>query len=153
MIGRRPDGFHDLHSIMVPLDLADRLALSPAFGPADRLHVVGPAGEPAPDLGPPAANLVLRAIAVARRAVRDAGEDGPLPALAVRLEKRIPAAAGLAGGSSDGAAAFDGALEAWGVEDRLAAGRARSRPRPRSGRTARSSSPAAGPSSRAAASG
>ena len=117
--GRRPDGFHDLHSIMVPLDLADRLALSPAFGPDDRLHVVGPAGEPAPDLGPPAANLALRALAVARRALRDAGEDGPFPALSIRLEKHIPAAAGLAGGSSDGAAALEAALEAWGVEARL----------------------------------
>jgi 4-diphosphocytidyl-2-C-methyl-D-erythritol kinase len=117
--GRRPDGFHDLHSIMVPLDLADRLALSPAFGPDDRLHVVGPAGQGAPDLGPPAANLALRAIVVARRALLAAGEDGPFPALAVRLEKHIPAAAGLAGGSSDGAAALEAALEAWGVEDRL----------------------------------
>jgi 4-diphosphocytidyl-2-C-methyl-D-erythritol kinase len=120
VLGRRPDGFHDLHSIMVPLDLADRLALSPAFGPADRLHVVGPAGGSAPDLGPPAENLALRALGIARRALRDAGEDAPLPALAVRLEKRIPAAAGLAGGSSDGAAALDGALEAWGMADRLA---------------------------------
>lgn len=119
VIGRRPDRFHDLHSIMVPLDLADRLALSPAFGPADRLHVVGPPGEPAPDLGPPAENLALRALGLARRALRDAGEAGPFPALAVRLEKRIPAAAGLAGGSSDGAAALDGALEAWGVGGRL----------------------------------
>lgn len=119
VVGRRPDGFHDLHSVMVPLDLADRLALSPAFGPDDRLHVVGVDGGPAPDLGPLAANLALRAVAIARRAVRDAGEDLPLPALAIRLEKRIPAAAGLAGGSSDGAAALDGALEAWGVGDRL----------------------------------
>jgi 4-diphosphocytidyl-2-C-methyl-D-erythritol kinase len=120
VLGRRADGFHALHSVMAPLDLADRLALGPAFGPADRLHVVGPGGAPPPDLGPLEDNLVLRALSVARRALREAGEDRPLPALAVRLEKRIPAAAGLGGGSSDAAATLDGALEAWGVEDALA---------------------------------
>ncbi len=119
VVGRRPDGFHAIHSVMVVLDLADRLALGPAFGPEDRLHVVGDGFGPAPDLGPEPGNLVLRAIAAARRAIRAAGDDRPLPALAVRLEKRIPTAAGLAGGSSDAVAALDGALEAWGVGDVL----------------------------------
>jgi len=119
VVGRRPDGFHALHSVMATLDLADRLSLGPAFGPVDRLHVVGDGSGPAPDLGPVAENLVLRAIAAVRRAVRAAGDDRPLPALAIRLEKRIPGAAGLAGGSSDAVAALDGALEAWGVEDLL----------------------------------
>ncbi len=119
VVGRRPDGFHALHSVMAPLDLADRLALGPAFGAQDRLHVAGDGLGAAPDLGPEAENLVLRAIAAARRAIRAAGDDRPLPALAVRLQKRIPAAAGLAGGSSDAVAALDGALEAWGVEDLL----------------------------------
>ena len=122
VLGRREDDFHALHSVMAPLDLADRLALGPAFGPDDRLHVVGPRGAPPPDLGPLADNLVLRALRVARRAVREAGDDRPLPALAVRLEKHVPAAAGLGGGSSDAVAALDGALEAWGVGDMLDAG-------------------------------
>lgn len=111
VVGRRPDGYHELHSVMVPLALADRLSLAAAGGSDDTLHVDGFATGPAP------ANLVLRALAATREAVGAgwAGSGGPPPALAARLEKRIPVAAGLAGGSSDAAAALDGALDAWAV--------------------------------------
>ena len=117
IVGRREDGFHALHSVMVPLGLADRLALAPSFATGDRLHVTG---ADVPDLGPPDRNLVLRAIGAARAACRARGVDAPLPAIAARLEKRIPVAGGLGGGSSDAAAAVAGALEAWGVEVALA---------------------------------
>ena len=112
VLGMRPDGFHDLHSVMVPVDLADRLSVSIAPpGAPDSLHVEGF------DPGPVGDNLVLRAIAAARIAARPAwGRPDPPPSLAARLEKRIPIAAGLAGGSSDAAAAADAALEAWGVD-------------------------------------
>ncbi len=113
VVGRRADGFHDLHSVFVQLDLADRLSLAPV-GPSstrgDTLHVAGP------DTGPLADNLVLRGIAAARAAVGEGPGRPATPPLAARLEKHIPVAAGLAGGSSDGAAAFTGALEAWGTE-------------------------------------
>ena len=109
---RRPDGYHALHSVFVPLALADRLSLSPAGADRDSLHVTGF------ETGPLEDNLVLRAIAATRLAVGGewAAGPGPAPALAARLDKRIPVAAGLAGGSSDAAAALDGALEAWGAE-------------------------------------
>ena len=112
VVGRRDDGYHTLHSVFVPLSLADRLSLAPTGGDRDTLHVTGL------DAGPPADNLVLRALAAARAAVGGGwpGGPGPAPALAARLEKRIPVAAGLAGGSSDAAATVDGALEAWGAE-------------------------------------
>jgi 4-diphosphocytidyl-2-C-methyl-D-erythritol kinase len=112
VVGRRDDGFHTLHSVFVPLTLADRLSLAPIAGHADTLHVTGL------DAGPPAENLVLRALAATRAAVGGGwqGGSGPAPALAARLEKRIPVAAGLAGGSSDAAATVDGAIEAWGAE-------------------------------------
>jgi 4-diphosphocytidyl-2-C-methyl-D-erythritol kinase len=111
VLGTRPDGFHDLHSVMVPIDLADRISVAVAPpGGGDTLHVTGY------DPGPSADNLVLRAIVAARRAARpEWGNPEPPPPLAVRLEKRIPVAAGLAGGSSDAAAAADAAFEAWGV--------------------------------------
>jgi 4-diphosphocytidyl-2-C-methyl-D-erythritol kinase len=114
VVGRRPDGYHTLHSVMVPLALADRLSLAPDPSPTarDTLRVAGF------DPGPPADNLVLRAVEAARRAVRPHTATPPL-ALAIRLEKRIPVAAGLAGGSTDAAAAVDGALEAWAAGDLL----------------------------------
>ena len=99
VVGRRDDGFHDLHSVFVPLDLHDVLTLarSPAGagGRDDTLHVAGL------DAGPVEDNLVLRAIARgARGRRRGARPAGPTPPLAARLEKRIPVAAGLGGGSS-----------------------------------------------------
>jgi 4-diphosphocytidyl-2-C-methyl-D-erythritol kinase len=109
--GRRSDGYHDLHSIVVPLRVADRLSVAAGTGRSDTLHVAGP------DTGPRAENLVLRAISLAREAV-GAGWPGVgrPPPLAARLDKRIPVAAGLGGGSSDAAAALDAALEAWDAE-------------------------------------
>lgn len=110
VLGTRPDGFHALHSVMVPLGLSDVLSLAPAAGSDDTLHVSGG------NAGPIADNLVLLAIAEARRAVRQSlGPGAETPPLSARLEKRIPVAAGLGGGSSDAAAALEGALEAWGI--------------------------------------
>jgi 4-diphosphocytidyl-2-C-methyl-D-erythritol kinase len=111
VVGRRRDGYHALHSVFVPLGLSDRLSLSPAAAKGDTLHVTGF------DSGPLADNLVLRALDATRAAVGGAWPGGPGPALALaaRLEKLIPVAAGLAGGSSDAAATMDGALEAWGA--------------------------------------
>jgi 4-diphosphocytidyl-2-C-methyl-D-erythritol kinase len=111
VLGLRPDGFHDLHSVMVTLGLADRLSLARAAGPVDSLHVVGGESGRA-QLDPAGFGSVLAGVAEARRAVGRGADTFPL---AVRLEKRIPVAAGLAGGSSDAAAAIEGALEAWGA--------------------------------------
>ena len=118
VLGRRPDGYHDLHSVMAPLELADRLSMLPTTGSEDRLHV---SDLPA---GPERENLVLRAVSALRERLGGTVEPpgagwNPrpfLPPLAIRLEKRIPVAAGLGGGSSDAAAAIDAALEAWSAE-------------------------------------
>jgi 4-diphosphocytidyl-2-C-methyl-D-erythritol kinase len=112
VVARRDDGYHSLHSVFAPLGLADRLSLAVAGGERDTLHVSGF------DPGDTADNLVFRAIAAVRTAVGGGwpGGPAPAPALAARLDKRIPVAAGLGGGSSDAAAAIDGALEAWSTD-------------------------------------
>ncbi|MFC6686866.1 4-(cytidine 5'-diphospho)-2-C-methyl-D-erythritol kinase [Jhaorihella thermophila] len=85
--GRREDGFHLLDSLVVFADLGDRLWLRPARQAG--LSVTGPmaAGVPAD-----ARNLALRAARLIGAAVD------------IRLEKTLPAAAGIGGGSSDAAA-------------------------------------------------
>ena len=113
VVGRRDDGYHDLHSVFVPLALADRLSLAPLGGDRDTLHVDGPRCR----ARRPTTSCSARSPPPGQRsAAAGPGGPGPAPALAARLEKRIPVAAGLAGGSSDAAATLDGALEAWGAE-------------------------------------
>jgi 4-diphosphocytidyl-2-C-methyl-D-erythritol kinase len=99
------DGYHPLSSVFLRLGLADNLAV--AVDPTaaqDSLSVEGPPGIPLEG------NLVFRAVTEIRRLVAQ-----PLPPLAMDLVKRIPVAAGLGGGSSDGAAALGLAETAWGV--------------------------------------
>jgi 4-diphosphocytidyl-2-C-methyl-D-erythritol kinase len=91
--GRRADGYHELESVFLPLDLADEVRVEASAGEGVSLALDGDAaGVPGGD-----ANLALRAA----RAFAEAAGLGE--ALAVRLRKRIPAAAGLGGGSSDAA--------------------------------------------------
>ncbi len=113
VVGRREDGFHALHSIMVQLSLGDALTVSVRRGDSsgDSLRVSGLTLSAAPD------NLVVRAIAATRAAVTSTWPGAPAdpPALAAHLSKRIPVAAGLGGGSSDAAAAIDASLAVWGA--------------------------------------
>jgi 4-diphosphocytidyl-2-C-methyl-D-erythritol kinase len=92
VVGRRSDGLHELDSHFVLLELADRLLLLPG---CSGLRVEGEGVADLP-LGPE--NLAWQGLA--------AGLGGPPDLACLTLEKRIPAAAGLAGGSSDAAAAW-----------------------------------------------
>jgi 4-diphosphocytidyl-2-C-methyl-D-erythritol kinase len=99
--GRRPDGFHELRSVFLRLALADEVAIAdgaPAGDTGRAPDSLLVEGDPA---CPVEGNLVLRAVAGFR-----AGVDVDVPPLAIRLRKRIPMEAGLAGGSSDAAAAL-----------------------------------------------
>ncbi|HZL40864.1 MAG TPA: 4-(cytidine 5'-diphospho)-2-C-methyl-D-erythritol kinase [Pseudolabrys sp.] len=95
VLGRRADGYHDLESLVAFAGLVDRLTLQPGGEPA--LVVAGPF---AGSCGPAAENLVLKAYSALRERV--AG----LKAGRFALEKNIPVAAGLGGGSADAAAAL-----------------------------------------------
>jgi len=97
--GRRADGYHELDSLFVRTSLGDRLTLAAAETPADSLSVDGPfAGALVGEA--PERNLALRAVAAVRAAC---GHGGPV---ALTLEKNIPVAAGLGGGSADAATAL-----------------------------------------------
>ena len=109
IVGRRADGLHELESAFVPLDLADELELR--ADPAARAEValeLEPGGDGVPA---DASNLAARAA----RAFLAA--SGLCARIGIALRKRVPAAAGLGGGSSDAgavlralAALFPGAL-------------------------------------------
>lgn len=103
MIGRRADGYHELDSLVAFADIGDRLTAVPAEGLS--LRVSGPQAESLAALGED--NLVLRA------ARRLAAAAGIAPGAAFRLEKNLPVAAGLGGGSSDAAAALRALAALW----------------------------------------
>ena len=103
--GRREDGYHTLRSVFLRLALHDTLGVDIDETISEDTLVVDGEGVAA---GP--ANLVLQAVRQMRELV-----GGPLPPLRFHLTKRVPVAAGLGGGSSDGAAAMDLASAAWGV--------------------------------------
>lgn len=86
---RRDDGLHELCSLFVPLDLADELSFAPTEGPRDEVVCPGVEGR----------NLVNGALEAFRA-------RASLPPLRVEIEKRIPVAGGLGGGSADAAAAL-----------------------------------------------
>ena len=105
VVGRLPDGYHALRSIFLRVGLSDRLSLSTGGADgADSLSITGRAGAPQRN------NLVTRALDAVRARAKI-----PLPTLDVRLDKHIPAAAGLGGGSSDAASAVKLAQACWGV--------------------------------------
>jgi 4-diphosphocytidyl-2-C-methyl-D-erythritol kinase len=98
VVGKRPDGYHELRTIFQAISLHDTLELALVSEPGIFLETSDPALPAGPE------NLVYRAI--------DAigCEIGIRGGIRARLEKRVPVARGLGGGSSDAAAAIIGVL-------------------------------------------
>lgn len=88
--GRRPDGYHLLETVFLPIPLCDELELIPEPGrTSDHLEVLGEV-----ETGALEENLVLRAVRLLR-------ERYTFPPLRLRLKKLIPSGAGMGGGSAD----------------------------------------------------
>ncbi len=124
ILGKRSDGFHEIETLMYPIGLYDTLVFQDDPGgqvsltcrqatdqqatdqqaTAAGAPLVPGAGE---DLPAGADNLVVRAVELVRRRL------GVTKGARLRLIKRIPLAAGLAGGSSDAAAALFAANRVW----------------------------------------
>ena len=100
VVGVRPDGYHDLRSIVLPIPLHDSVMIEEAEGIVCEM--------PGLDV-PQETNLAYRAAIELKEAV------GAACGARITIEKRIPAGAGLGGGSADAAAVLNGLNRLWGL--------------------------------------
>jgi 4-diphosphocytidyl-2-C-methyl-D-erythritol kinase len=104
VIGKRPDGYHLLDSLVVFAGVGDRVSAAPAENLS--LSITGPF---AASLDDESNNLVLRAARALAAAARIE------PAARLRLEKHLPVASGIGGGSADAAATLRVLRRLWGI--------------------------------------
>jgi len=102
----RPDGYHELRSVLQTVDLRDVITLRPARDVM--IEVSGPEAGPLAE-SPPESNLAHRAVGALRDRFR------VRRGVRITIDKRIPVAAGLGGGSSDAAAVLRGLNRLWDV--------------------------------------
>lgn len=100
---RRADGYHDLVTVFHAVSLYDTVSVVPSE--QDEITVTGEGASAVPHDGD---NLALRAVAALRAVL-----PGAIEPVAVTIAKRIPVAAGLAGGSADAAATLVACNELW----------------------------------------
>jgi 4-diphosphocytidyl-2-C-methyl-D-erythritol kinase len=105
VLRRRPDGYHEIRSVLQTIDLNDLVTLNDADGIT--LELTGDAAALAGE--EPDRNLAVRA------AQAFSARTGIHRGVHIAIEKRIPVAAGLGGGSSDAAAVLRGLNVLWGV--------------------------------------
>ena len=109
VVGQRADGYHLLDSLVTFTAFGDRLGLSPAT--QDRFTLSGRFGDV---LAADDDNLVTRARDTVRGALAERGKAAP--PVHIHLEKNLPIASGIGGGSADAAAALRGLLTLWQAE-------------------------------------
>ena len=101
IVARRQDGYHDIETLMVPIDWHDVLEIVPAKGDKTTLTVLGRQVDCAPE-----DNLVMKAY-------RALDAVSPLPPVDIYLEKIVPDQAGLGGGSADASFTLTGLYGNW----------------------------------------
>jgi 4-diphosphocytidyl-2-C-methyl-D-erythritol kinase len=106
LLGKRADGFHEIESLVMAIDLCDTLEAAPATDGRLSLTVVSDGAEAPAD----ESNLALRAARLLK------AESGVGAGARLTLTKRIPAGRGLGGGSSDAAAALVLLSRFWGLD-------------------------------------
>ena len=105
VLGKRPDGYHELDTIFQTVDLTDRIDFSEGEeGSRDVSLTIEGA-----DLPEDGSNLVLRAAALLRE------RFGPRRGIRIHLSKKIPVGGGLGGGSSNAAATLRALTSLWGL--------------------------------------
>ena len=102
VLGRRADGYHELAMAMQRIDLCDRIEIALSAGAGIDVQCKGVALDGAENIAARAARALLEAAGLTRR-------------VQIRIDKRIPVAAGLGGGSSDAAAVLDGLNQMLGA--------------------------------------
>jgi len=108
VVAKRPDGFHEIETVMAMIGIYDHLSIKATQSPEIVLHCR--TGRLSDEMPPTKDNLVWRALTnLQKRFEVQQGAD-------VILHKRIPAAAGLGGASSDAAAALLAGAEVWGLQ-------------------------------------
>ena len=106
ILGKRPDGYHELRSVVMPVSLTDTLSLTTTYSQIAMTLTVGP-GVDLSKIGAMDRNLAVRAARLMRERYRiNAGAR-------IHIHKRIPIGGGLGGGSADAAGVIRGLDKLW----------------------------------------
>lgn len=120
VLGKRPDGYHEIASVLCPIRLWDQLELEATEEAQIELDLSLPQDaspdDPAWQIPSGPSNLVVRAAELVRKTL------GIKTGCRIRLAKKIPAAAGLGGGSGNAAATIVGCMLLWSHWNRELAG-------------------------------
>lgn len=108
VLGTRPDGYHELRSVVAPISLSDTISVS-GLPSGTELRVSAEGGVGLSNIGAPERNLAVRAANLLRQSC---GIDG---GVAIQIDKRIPIGGGLGGGSADAAGTLHALNRLWGL--------------------------------------